>query len=127
MGNGQKRELPVLFWPKTGVPENNSGTECCWTYLIGQHPISTVFGQKRPGALGYSYFAQLFAILCSFPMGYSATLTDQHGSQERKKTVWDAQKVYCRYVHFFFKQLTEKFRAGDVEIGNFYLRVCKKF
>ena len=21
MGNGQKRELPVLFWPKTDVPE----------------------------------------------------------------------------------------------------------
>ena len=25
MGNGQKREYPVLFWPKTDVPENNSG------------------------------------------------------------------------------------------------------
>ena len=27
--SGQKRELLVLFWPKTGVPEKNSGRECC--------------------------------------------------------------------------------------------------
>ena len=59
MGNGQKREYPVLFWPKTDVPENNSGRECCWPYLIGQHPISPVFGQKRPDTPGNSYFAQL--------------------------------------------------------------------
>ena len=39
MGNGQKRELLVLFRPKTGVPENNSGRECCWPYLIGQLPL----------------------------------------------------------------------------------------
>ena len=59
-GNGQKREYPVLFWPKTDVPENNSGRECCcWPYLIGQHPLSPVFGQKRPGTPGNSYFAQL--------------------------------------------------------------------
>ena len=42
----------VLFWPKTDVPENNSGRECCWPYLIGQHPLSPVFGQKRPGTPG---------------------------------------------------------------------------
>ena len=41
------------------VPENNSGRECCWPYLIGQHPLSPVFGQKRPGTPGNSYFAQL--------------------------------------------------------------------
>ena len=49
----------MLFWPKTDVPENNSGRECCWPYLIGQHPLSPVFGQKRPGTPGNSYFAQL--------------------------------------------------------------------
>ena len=59
MRNGQKREYPVLFWPKTDVPENNSGREGCWPYLIGQNPLSPVFGQKRPGTLGNSYFAQL--------------------------------------------------------------------
>ena len=58
-GNGQKRELPVLFGQKRMYPENNSGRECCWSYLIGQHPLSPVFGQKRPGTPGNSYFAQL--------------------------------------------------------------------
>ena len=63
MGNGQKRELPVLFWPKTGVPGNNSGRECCRPYMIGQPPLSPVFGQKRPGIPGDSYFAQLPPVL----------------------------------------------------------------
>ena len=49
----------MLFWPKTDVPENNSGRECCWPYLMGQHPLSSVFGPNRPGTLGNSYFAQL--------------------------------------------------------------------
>ena len=59
MGIGQKRELPVLFGQKRMYPENNSGRDCCWPYLIGQHPLSPVFGQKRPGTPGNSYFAQL--------------------------------------------------------------------
>ena len=59
LGNGQKRELPVLFGQKRMYPENNRGRECCWPYLIGQHPLSPVFGQKRPGTPGNSYFAQL--------------------------------------------------------------------
>ena len=58
-GNGQKWEYPVLFWPKTDVPQNNSGRECFWPNLIGQHPLSPVFGQKRPVTPGNSYFAQL--------------------------------------------------------------------
>ena len=60
MGNGQKRELSVFFGQKRAYLEtNNSGRECCWPYLIGQHPLSPVFGQKRPGTPGNSYFAQL--------------------------------------------------------------------
>ena len=80
MSNGQKRELPVLLGQKRMYPENNCGREClkknqttprpsehppvmgeknCWPYLIGQHPLSPVFGQKRPGTPGNSYFAQL--------------------------------------------------------------------
>ena len=59
LGNGQKRELPMLFDQKRMYPENNSGRECCWPYLIGQHLLSPVFGQKRPGTPGNSYFAQL--------------------------------------------------------------------
>ena len=31
----------MLFWPKTAVvPENNSGRECHWPYLVGQRPLS---------------------------------------------------------------------------------------
>ena len=63
MGNGKKRELLVPFWPKTGVPGNNSGREFCWPYLIGQPPLSPVLGQKRPGTPGNSYFAQLPPVL----------------------------------------------------------------
>ena len=49
----------MLFGQKRMYPENKSGRECCWPYLIGQHPLSPVFGQKRPGTPGNSYFAQL--------------------------------------------------------------------
>ena len=56
----------MLFWPKTDVPENNSGRECCWPYLIGQSPLSPVFGQKRPGTPGNSYFARLPSVFGHF-------------------------------------------------------------
>ena len=56
-GQWPKKGAPVLFDQKRMYPENNSGRECCWLYLIGQHPLSPVFGQKRPGAPGNSYFA----------------------------------------------------------------------
>ena len=49
----------MLFVQKRMYPENNSGRECCWSYLIGQHPLSPVFSQKRPGTPGNSCFAQL--------------------------------------------------------------------
>ena len=49
----------MLFGQKRIYPKNNSGRECGWPYLIGQHPLSPVFGQKRPGTPGNSYFAQL--------------------------------------------------------------------
>ena len=52
-GNGHKLELPVLFWPKTDVPEYSSDREGCLPNLIGQHPFSPVFGQKRPVAPDY--------------------------------------------------------------------------
>ena len=73
-GNGQKREYPVLFGPKTDVPENNSGRECCWPYLIGQHPLSSVFGQNRPGTPGNSYFAQLPPVFGHFMFFFGGLL-----------------------------------------------------
>ena len=68
MGNGQKRELPVLFGQKQMYPKNNSGRECCWPYLVGQHPLSPVFGQKRPVLPVIATllsFHPFLAILCS--------------------------------------------------------------
>ena len=52
-GNGHKLELAVLLWSKTDVPEYNSDREGCLPNLIGQHPFSPVFGQKRPVAPDY--------------------------------------------------------------------------
>ena len=66
--------LPVFFWPKTSVPEFNSDRECCWPYLIGRHPFSSIFGQKRSDAPDYSTlfsFHPFLAVLCSLPVGYS--------------------------------------------------------
>ena len=76
----------MLFGQKRMYPENNSGREFCWPYLIGQHPLSPVFGQKRPGTPGNSYFAQLppvFGHSLFLSGGYSTTRTDQHGPKFR--------------------------------------------
>ena len=75
LGNGQKRELPVLFGQKRMYPENNTGRKCCWPYMIGQLPLSPVFGQKRPGTPGNSYFAQLPPVSGHF-MSLSGGLLD---------------------------------------------------
>ena len=115
MGNGQKREYPMRFWPKTDVvPENNSGRECCWPYLIGQYPLSPVFCQKRPGTPGNSYFVQLPPVFGHF-MFLSGGLLDY------------SNRSTCRPQEFSFKQLTAKFRPGDVEFDNFFSFFCKQF
>ena len=86
-GNGQKREYPVLFWPKTDVPENNSGREYCWPYLIGQPPLSPVLGQKRPAIPGNSYFAQLPPVFGHF-MFLSGGLPDCS-----KRSIWATRTI----------------------------------
>ena len=97
----------MLFGQKRMYPKNNSGRECCWPYLIGQHPLSPVFGQKRPGTSGNSYFAQLPPVFGHF-MFLSGGLLDCSN-----RSTW-----------FFFKQLTAKFRPGDVEIDNIFSFFC---
>ena len=132
LGNGQKRELPVLFWPKTDAPENNSGRECCWPYLIDQHPLSPIFGQKRPGTPGNSYFAQLPPVFGHF-MFLSGGLLDYSN-----RSTWATRTMYLQPLvspkrfdipppltggcseglgafWFFFKR-TAKFCPGDREI-----------
>ena len=95
------------FGQKRMYPKNQSGRECCWPYLIGQHLLTPVFGQKRAGTPGNSYSAQLppafghffvpfLADLCSFLVGYSTARSNQHG--------WAPRTI------------NSKFRPGDVEI-----------
>ena len=100
----------MLFWPKTDVPENNSSSECCWPYLIGQPPLSPVFGQKRPGTPGNSYFAQLPPVFGHFIFLSGGLLECSNRFRFFFKDQDEPQ------FRFFFKQLTAKFRPGDVEI-----------
>ena len=98
--NGQKRELRGFFGQKRVYLKTIAAES---RYLIDQHPLSPVFGQKRPGAPDYTStlfsFHAFLAILCSFPVGYSTTRTDQYEPQE---------------------QPTAKFRPGDFEIDKIF-------
>ena len=97
MGNGQKRELPVLFGQKQVYPENNSGGECCWPYLIGQHQLSPVFGQKRPGTPGNSYFAQLPPVFGHFMFLSGGLLDMGHKNNKQQnfaQVTWRLTKLY---------------------------------
>ena len=106
----------MLFGQKRVYPENNCGRECCWPYTIGQHPLSPVFGQKRPGTPGNSYFAELlpvfghFLFLSGGLLDYSNRCSEGLGA-----------------FRFFFKQLTANFRPGDVEVGKIFAFFCKQF
>ena len=97
----------MLFWPKTGVPEYNSGRKCCSPYLIGQHSFSPVFGQTRPGAPGYCYFAQLPPDFGHFMFPFGRLLEQTNTGHK--------------------KQLTGKFRPCDVEIDKIFLFFFKQF
>ena len=110
IGNGQKRELPVLFGQNRMYPENNSGRECCWPYLIGQHPLLfPVFGQKRPGTPGNSYFAQLPPVFGHF-MFLSGGLLDYSN-----RSTWATRTI------------NSKIRPGDMEIDKLFSFSCKPF
>ena len=68
MGNGQKRELPVLFGQKRMYPENNSGRECCWPYLIGNThylPFLAKSDRVLPVIATLLSFHPFLAIFCS--------------------------------------------------------------
>ena len=74
-GNSQKRELPVLFWPKTSVPECNSSKESCWSYLILVNTHFHLFLAKNDRVLPIIAtllsFHPFLTILCPLPVGYS--------------------------------------------------------
>ena len=99
--NGQKRELPVLFWPKTGVPGNNSGREC-WSYLIGQPPLPPDFGQKRPGTPGNSYFTQLPPVF-----GHFMFLSDDGLLDYSNRSTWATRRIKCHEEVLYLQPLIQ--------------------
>ena len=105
-GQWPKTGAPVLLGQKRMYPKNHSGRECCWPYLISQHPLSAVFGQKRPVTPGNSYFAQLPPVFDHF-MFLSGGLLDCSN-----RSPWATE------------QLTAKFRPGDVEVDNIFSFFC---
>ena len=85
--NGPNRELPVLFWPKTDVPEHNSDRNCSWLYLIGQHPFSPVFcvnDRVLPIIATLLSFHPSLVILCSILVGYSNRPVNDIGIFDRR-------------------------------------------
>ena len=100
------------YWYEVGmlkVPRR-----CCWPYLIGQHPLSPVSGQKRPGTPGNSYFAQLPPVFGHFmfrfwpfyaPFRWAARLLEQISSGPQE-------------------QLTENFAQVTMEIDNILSFFC---
>ena len=99
----------MRFWPKTDVPENNSGREYCWPYLIGQHPLSPVFGQKRPGTPGNSYFAQLPPVFGHFMFRFGQLMFLSGGLLD-----------YSNISTWATRRINRKFLSGEVEILSFF-------
>ena len=99
----------MFFWPKTDVPENNSRIECCWPYLNGQNPLSPVFGQKRPGAPGSSYFAQLPPVFGHFMFRFRHCMFLSGGPLD-----------YLNRSTWVTRTINSKISPGDVEIDKFY-------
>ena len=80
--------------------------------VVSDWPTPTIsrFWPKRPGTPGNSYFAQLPPVFGHF-MFLSGGLLDC-----LNRSTWTTR--------FFFKQLTAKFRPGDVEIDNIFAFFC---
>ena len=58
-GNGQKRELPVDYWPETGGQKYEGSKHSIWAHVIGQHHLPPVSAVHRPGPPDSRYFGQL--------------------------------------------------------------------
>ena len=82
--------------------ESKSGRECCWPYLIGQHPLSPVFGQKRPGTPGNSYFAQLPPVFGHFMFLSGGLLECSNRSTWASRTINSkiSDQLTWKFYHF---------------------------
>ena len=76
----------MLFCLKAGAPEYNNDIECCWPYMIDQHPFPPVLiknGRVLPIFSTLLSFHPFLAILCSLPVGYSIEQTDHESNQHK--------------------------------------------
>ena len=80
---------------------------CCWPYLIGQHPLSPVFGQKRPGSPGNSYFAQLPPVFGHFMVLSGGLLDYSNRSTWATRTINGAPRVWAE-KYIFWAQNTDE-------------------
>ena len=101
---------PVLFGQKRMYLKTRVASESVvgriWLANTHYLPFLAKIDRVLPVIATLLSFHPFLAILCSFPMGYSTTRTDQHGPQE---------------------QLTAKFRSGDVEVDKIFSFFCKQF
>ena len=109
-GNGQKLELSRCFFGQKRVYLKTTAAESAVGRIWLANTLFLPFLAKRdrvlPVIATLLSFHPFLAILCSFPMGYSTTRTDQHGLQE---------------------QIAAKFRPGDVKIDNILSFFCQQF
>ena len=109
MGNGQKREYLVLFWPRTDVPQHNSGRVLL---AVSDWPTPTI-SRFWPKTTGYSVLPVIIATLLSFHP-FLAILCLLSGG------LLDCSNGSTWATRIFFSKLTAAFRPGDVEIDNIF-------
>ena len=76
MGNGQKRELPVVSWPETGGQNYEGSKHSIWAHVIGQHHLPPVSGRTTTGTSRFSllwsapirFWPHFLAFRCSSPV-----------------------------------------------------------
>ena len=82
LGNGQKRELPVLFGQKWMYPKTIAAESVLLAVSDWPTPTISRFWPKSDRVLPIIAtllsFHPFLAILCFFPVGYSTARTDQH-------------------------------------------------
>ena len=54
LGNGQKRELPVVSWPETGGQNYEGSKHSIWAHVIGQRHLPPVSGRTPTGTSRFS-------------------------------------------------------------------------
>ena len=88
MGNGQKRELPVVSWPETGGQNYEGSKHSIWAHIIGQHRLPPVSGRTTTGT---SRFLLLWSAPTRFGhiflhfVAHQSSRSDQPGVERLQK------------------------------------------